>query len=91
LEQYKRYKKWLMQAQKKIKIAVPKESYLYGFAKDCCDFAERYRKDGKFFEDKGDYERALAAYSYAHAWLDAGVRLGVLDGRNDHKLFTHYK
>ncbi|MBS3057208.1 MAG: DUF357 domain-containing protein, partial [Candidatus Diapherotrites archaeon] len=31
---------------------------------------------------------ALAAFSYAHAWLDAGVRAKLLDARGDDNLFT---
>ena len=31
---------------------------------------------------------ALPAYSYAHAWLDAGVRAGLLDAQGDDRLFT---
>ena len=50
--------------------------------------ATRYFQDAKFFEKKGDKLTALAALSYAHAWLDAGARLGLFDVAHDNVLFT---
>ena len=50
--------------------------------------AQNYLSDGRHFEQKGEHAVALASYSYAHAWLDAGVRAGFLDGKNDDRLFT---
>ncbi len=50
--------------------------------------AESYYNDAKYFEREGMPLTALAAYSYAHAWLDAGVRLGFLDGKGDSRLFV---
>lgn len=38
--------------------------------------AKCYFEDSLYFEAKGDKPRALAAVSYAHAWLDAGVVAG---------------
>jgi len=35
--------------------------------------AKCYFEDSLYFEAQGDKARALAAVSYAHAWLDAGV------------------
>jgi len=52
------------------------------------EMAKNYFSDAKHFEREGRLETALAAFSYAHAWLDAGVRLGFLDGKKDDKLFT---
>jgi len=57
-------------------------------AEDFLSMARNYLDDGKHFEEKGELELALAAFSYAHAWLDAGVRAGVLDGKGDDALFT---
>ena len=57
-------------------------------AKMLLDMANNYFSDAEHFEKKGLLLTALAAYSYAHAWLDAGVRLGILDGKNDDRLFT---
>ncbi len=49
--------------------------------------AQNYFSDAQYFEQEEKPLTALAAYSYAHAWLDAGVRLGLLDGKGDGKLF----
>ena len=49
--------------------------------------AKRYLADGKFFEKKGKLATALAAYSYAHAWLDAGARAELFDVKSS-RLFA---
>ncbi|MFH1592303.1 MAG: DUF357 domain-containing protein [Candidatus Woesearchaeota archaeon] len=51
------------------------------------DTVERYLKDAKHFEEKGDLVNAFAALNYAHGWLDAGAKLGVFDVNNP-KLFA---
>ena len=40
------------------------------------------------FMDNGDYVRAFGAINYAHAWIDAAVRIGLMDGHDDDRLFT---
>ena len=57
-------------------------------AGDFLSMARNYYSDAKYFRQNGELETALAAFSYAHAWLDAGVRAGILDGKGDDKLFT---
>ncbi len=57
-------------------------------ALDFLEVAQRYLDDGQYFWQKSEYLTALAAFSYAHAWLDAGVRSGVLDGQNNDHLFV---
>jgi hypothetical protein len=39
--------------------------------------AKSYYADGVHFLETGDPVNALVCFSYGHAWLDAGVRLGV--------------
>jgi len=56
-------------------------------AQDFLAMAQNYFSDGNFFEKKGDFLTALAAYSYAHAWLDAGVRARLFHAEDD-QLFT---
>jgi len=56
-------------------------------ADDFLSMANNYFNDGKFFKEKGDLLTALASFSYAHAWLDAGVRAHLFDATND-QLFT---
>ena len=91
LERTNKYKALTEKALKKAKICVPKNSALHEIALDFKDMASRYLADGKHYQEKGELEIALASYSYAHAWLDAGARLGIFDVKNDNKLFTLYK
>lgn len=49
--------------------------------------ARNYLEDGRHYEDEGDHVTALAAYSYGHGWLDAGVRSGAIDAE-DPELFV---
>jgi hypothetical protein len=69
----------------------PERSFLRGASDDFLSMARSYLADAEHFSTAGDFERALAAVSYAHGWLDAGVRLGVLDGGNDEDRFTLYR
>jgi uncharacterized protein len=56
-------------------------------AEDFLSMAKNYYNDGNFFIQKGDLLTALASFSYAHAWLDAGVRAHLFDADDD-QLFT---
>ena len=47
-----------------------------------------YVSDATHFASKGDLVSAFGAINYAHAWLDAAVRIGFLDGHGDDRLFT---
>ena len=47
-----------------------------------------YQADSKRFLEQGDLVRAFGAINYAHAWIDAAVRIGLMDGHNDDRLFT---
>ena len=47
-----------------------------------------YQADAKHFLEKGDLVRAFGAINYAHAWIDAAVRIGLMDGHGDDRLFT---
>lgn len=48
---------------------------------------ESYVSDAKYFEEKGEFVLAYGALNYAHAWLDAGARLGIFKVK-DNVLFT---
>lgn len=50
--------------------------------------ADDYASDAAHFLKTGDFVRAFGAINYAHAWIDAGVRLRLLDGHDDDVLFT---
>jgi len=47
-----------------------------------------YQADAKHFLEQGDLVRAFGAINYAHAWIDAAVRIGLMDGHGDDRLFT---
>jgi len=50
--------------------------------------ADDYASDAAHFLSIGDHVRAFGAINYAHAWIDAGVKIGLLDGHGDDVLFT---
>jgi hypothetical protein len=50
--------------------------------------ADDYASDAHHFLTVGDLVRAFGAINYAHAWIDAGVKIGWLDGHGDDVLFT---
>jgi len=50
--------------------------------------ADDYASDARHFLETGDLVRAFGAINYAHAWIDAGVKIGWLDGHGDDVLFT---
>ncbi|MCI4363061.1 MAG: DUF357 domain-containing protein [Thermoplasmata archaeon] len=86
-----RYLRITTEALEKVRAAPPSSSFLAGAADDFLGMARAYLSDARHFEEKGDPERALAAVSYAHGWLDAGVRLGILDGGGDDVRFTPFR
>tara|TARA_B100001750_G_C15503642_1_gene598864 strand:+ start:1225 stop:1518 length:294 start_codon:yes stop_codon:yes gene_type:complete len=55
---------------------------------DMIRMCDDYTSDAGHFMEKGDLVRAFGAINYAHAWLDAAVRIGLLDGHGDDQLFT---
>ena len=50
--------------------------------------ADDYASDAAHFLSIGDHVRAFGAINYAHAWIDAGVKIGLLNGHGDDVLFT---
>lgn len=86
-----RYLKLTGEALDKVKLATPERSFLHTGAADMLDMARRYYEDAKHFQASGDLPRALSAVSYAHGWIDAGVRLGLLDGGDDDQRFTQFR
>jgi len=82
------YETLLSDALDAAEIAPPAETPLADAATDCEEMARSYLEDGRHFKDQGDLVNALAAFSYGHAWLDAGARIGVLDVPREGHLFT---
>lgn len=87
-ERLTKYLKLTEKAVKKAKIAIPKSGSMYSQAEDFLSMATNYLADAKHFKQSKQPVTALASVSYAHAWLDAGARLGLLDVKMDEKLFT---
>lgn len=50
--------------------------------------ADDYSSDALHFLNTGDRVRAFGAINYAHAWIDAAVKIKLLDGHGDDVLFT---
>ena len=81
-EKTNRYMVMLEEALKDVKISVGEGSYLRKIADDYLDMARSYYNDGVHFAESEDRVNALVCFSYGHAWLDAGVRLGVFTVNN---------
>jgi uncharacterized protein len=86
-----RYLRLTHEALDRVTATPPARSFLHGASDDFLSMARAYLSDAEHFRDGGDFERALAAASYAHGWLDAGVRLGILDGGDDDQRFTLFQ
>jgi len=86
-----RYLRLTREAIGRVRPGTPERSFLYGGSEDILTMARAYLADAEHFCTIGDRERALAAVSYAHGWLDAGVRLGFLDGGGDASRFTLFR
>jgi uncharacterized protein len=86
-----KYLRLTREALARVAPATPGRSFLRGASDDFIAMARSYLADAEHFSASGDVERALAAASYAHGWLDAGVRLGLLDGGDDDQRFTFFR
>jgi len=86
-----KYLRLTREALARVSAAAPARSFLRGASDDFLAMARSYLADAEHFSTAGDLDRALAAVSYAHGWLDAGVRLGLLDGGNDDQRFTLFR
>ncbi len=86
-ERLQRYFRITEEALRNVEVAVHEKSLLMGVAKDFLNMAESYFKDAMYYYERKDYVTAFAALNYAHGFIDAGVRLGVLRGEDD-RLFA---
>ncbi len=77
VEKTDRYQRLLREALDDAKKVPGMDPMLDNIANDFYNMAESYYKDGSHFLSGGDRVNALVCFSYGHAWLDAGVRLGV--------------
>lgn len=86
-EKIKKYEKLTMQALNEVQIAGHLNEKDLLIAIDFLEMCKNYLNDAKYFKGKKDLLNALAALSYAHAWLDAGIRAKLLKAEDD-QLFT---
>lgn len=87
-EKTDRYEGLLAEALAEATAAAPSDTPLAEGGQDCLEMATSYLEDGRHFRQNDDLVNALAAFSYGHAWLDAGARLGVLSVPTEGHLFT---
>ncbi len=87
VEKVSKYRKLTNQALREIKKFNDLSEEQELIANDFLEMCKNYFNDAQYFEKQGKLLTALAAYSYAHAWLDAGVRAKLFKTKND-KLFT---
>jgi len=87
-EKTDRYERLLSEALDAATVAPPEGTPLGAGADDLLGMARSYLEDGRHFRENGDPVNALAAFSYGHAWLDAGARLGLLAVPAEGDLFT---
>ena len=59
-----------------------------GNSTPCCEWQMITLLMLSFSLTMGTFVRAFGAINYAHAWIDAGVKIGWLDGHEDDVLFT---
>ncbi len=74
-----RYQRLLREALDDVKKAPSLSPEIGRIADEYLEMARSYYQDGSHFLDIGDLVNALVCFSYGHAWLDAGVRLGAFN------------
>ncbi|KOX91752.1 hypothetical protein AMS69_16710 [Haloarcula rubripromontorii] len=87
-EKTDRYEGLLAEALDAASVAPPDGTPMYDAALECEEMASSYLEDGRHFRDDDDLVNALASFSYGHAWLDAGARIGLFDVPTEGHLFT---
>ncbi|MFB6137635.1 MAG: DUF357 domain-containing protein [Halobacteriaceae archaeon] len=87
-EKVDRYEGLLAEALEAVEPCAPPDSPLDDAATECEAMAAAYLEDGRHFRAGDDPVNALAAFSYGHAWLDAGARIGLFDVPTAGDLFT---
>lgn len=79
IEKTKRYHNMLSCALENVRVLPAEDSTLHQTATDFLKMAQAYYTDGVHFMKKNDPVNALVCFSYGHAWLDAGARLGIFE------------
>jgi len=87
-EKTDRYERLLAEALDAASVAPPEGTPLAESAAEYREMARSYLDDGRHFRETDDPVNALAAFSYGHAWLDAGARIGLFTVPTDDELLT---
>jgi len=87
-EKTDRYEDLLAEALDAAETTAPEGTPLADAAAEYEEMARSYLEDGRHFRADDDPVNALAAFSYGHAWLDAGARIGLFDVPQEGHLFT---
>jgi Uncharacterized protein conserved in archaea len=87
-EKTDQYEALLAEAVDAAAVAPPEGTPMAAAAGEYAEMARSYLADGRHFRAEGDAVNALAAFSYGHAWLDAGARIGLFDVPEEGHLFT---
>lgn len=82
-EKTNRYRRLLSRALDSVEVVEESDE-----ADEFLEMAESYYDDGEHFLENDDEVNALAAFSYGHAWLDAGMRSGIFDADDNREIFT---
>ncbi len=82
-EKAEKYMQVTGRALREVEITAEKGSREFALAEKFLAMARDYFGDGKYYLEKGDSATALAAFAYAHAWIDAGIKAGALDGKDE--------
>jgi len=79
-EKVGRYQDLFQRALDSARLAPNLAPDLRARGEDFLSMARAYFADGLHFRQEDDPVNALVCFCYGHAWLDAGLRLGLLDG-----------
>jgi hypothetical protein len=88
LEKSRRYERLLDTARHAVQPAPEAGTGAGEFADRVLLIVAAYAGSGNGCNTAGAYEDALARFSYAHGWLDAGVTAGLFTITDHHDLFT---
>jgi uncharacterized protein len=87
-EKTARYRVLLSRACMSLVPAPETDTCTRSFSERILVIAEVFYAQGILWEESGDRDSALAAYSYGFGWLDAGVRSGLFRITGNRELFT---
>lgn len=62
-----------------VRVTAPRGSQFGRLAESFLEMMRCYRSDAEYFKGCGDYVTGYAAICYAHAWIDCGCALGLLE------------